>query len=600
MSDVLIQGRELDFLLWDWLGLGTIIQQRRYQDHDRTTINAVLDLSTKLAETRLLSHYKAADQQEPYLDEVGTVHVLPAVGEALRELAQVGLFGTGFREELGGMNMPILAVAAGMAQFMAANLATAAYLMLTIANARLIATFGTPQQITEFAKPQIEGRVFGTMCLSEPQAGSALSDIRTRAVPDGECALGPKFRLFGNKMWISGGDQNISDNIVHLVLAKIPEADGRLLAGTKGISLFIVPKLLPGKRDRNDISVAGLNHKMGYRGTSNCLLNFGEGRFQPDGSPGAVGYLIGQAGQGLTLMFQMMNEARINVGLGAAAVAYRAYRTAVRYAGDRTQGRTLDSPGSDGAPIAIINHPDIQRMLLTQKCYAEGALAIVLYCAALVDKEAEDPKAAKLLALLTPIAKTWAAEWGLVANDLAIQVHGGYGYTRDFDVEQLYRDNRLNPIHEGTTGIQALDLLGRKILRSDDGGLHVLGERIGETIRRAAAEPQLLSFAKALEESWALLGGTIDILRTTTRSRALANATPFLFGFGHTVIAWLWLDQALLCTAEAVEGEDDAFYAGKRRACRFFYAMELPKTGAWLAAVGALSDVAIAVPREEF
>jgi hypothetical protein len=281
-------------------------------------------------------------------------------------------------------------------------------------------------------------------------------------------------------------------------------------------------------------------------------------------------------------------------------VAYRAYRTAVRYAGDRTQGRTLDSPGSDGAPIAIINHPDIQRMLLTQKCYAEGALAIVLYCAALVDREAEDPRAAKLLALLTPIAKTWPAEWGLVANDLAIQVHGGYGYTRDFDVEQLYRDNRLNPIHEGTTGIQALDLLGRKILRSDDDGLHVLGERIGETIRRAAAEPQLLSFAKALEESWALLGGTIDILRTTTRSRALANATSFLFGFGHTVIAWLWLDQALLCTAEAVEGEDDAFYAGKRRACRFFYAMELPKTGAWLAAVGALSDVAIAVPREEF
>ena len=595
MNDLLIQQQELDFLLWTWLDVGTLLGQAGDAAHDRQTINGVLDLSANLAAEAFLPHYKQADQTEPSIGPDGDVHVLPAIGDALRRYAALGLFGAGFDEDLGGLGLPMLVVAASLAQFMAANVATAAYPMLTIANARLIATFGTAAQIDTFARPQIAGHTFGTMCLSEPQAGSGLADIRTRAVQEGEDPLGKRYRLAGNKMWISGGDQDVTRNIVHLVLAKVPDADGTLPAGTKGISLFIVPKWLPDDQ-RNDIVVAGLNHKMGYRGIANCLLNLGEGRHLPDTRAGAVGWLIGEEGQGLSLMFQMMNEARINVGLGAAAVAYRGFRHALAYARGRTQGRALDARRGDAAPIAIIEHPDVQRMLLAQKAYAEGALALVLFCAKLVDLEKDDAAAAELLALLTPVAKTWPSEWGLVANDLAIQVHGGYGYTRDFDVEQLYRDNRLNSIHEGTTGIQALDLLGRKVLRGDGRALAILLAKMRETAARAAADARLAGFGTHLVAAVEQIETSVATLIGVGVSKALANATAFLSGFGHIVIAWLWLDQALACA-----GHDDLAYAeGKRRTCRFFFECELPRAHQWLSFAASLSDVAANVPTEQF
>ncbi len=424
---------------------------------------------------------------------------------------------------------------------------------------------------------------------------SGLADIRTRAVRDGSDEIGPRYRVAGNKMWISGGDHDITRDIVHLVLAKVPGTDGRLPDGTAGISLFIVPKWLP-SGERNDVAVAGLNHKMGYRGTANCLLNFGEGRETPAGAPGAVGWLVGAEGDGLKLMFQMMNEARINVGLGAAA-AYRGFRHSVAYARDRTQGRALDAPRGASAPVPIIEHPDVQRMLLAQKAYAEGALALVLYCAALVDVEAKDEDAAELLALLTPVAKTWPSEWGLAANDLAIQVHGGYGYTRDFDVEQLYRDNRLNPIHEGTTGIQALDLLGRKVLRSNGHGLRVLRERVDATLGRARGG-DLAPQAAALESIWRELEAAVEALRSAPPPRALANATAFLRGFGHLVVGWLWLDLALAC--DTTTDADPAFLAGKRGACRYFFDAELPHASVWLNSATSLSDVALTISAEDF
>jgi alkylation response protein AidB-like acyl-CoA dehydrogenase len=599
MSDILIREDELHFLLWDWLKADQILAQPRFQGHDRATVDALLAMSAKLAEEHFLPHYKSGDREEPRLDESGNVRILPEIAEAARKYGELGLVGAGFPEQYGGMNAPSVAVVASMAQFMAANIAAAAYPMLTAGNARIIVNFGSQAQIEEFAAPQIAGHAFGTMCLSEPQAGSSLGDIRTRAARDSEDNYGKRFRLFGNKMWISGGDHNIGDNIIHLVLAKIPDADGALPEGTKGISLFIAPKFLPGDAGRNDIVVAGLNHKMGYRGTSNCLLNFGEGCFHPHGSPGAVGYLIGEPGQGLSIMFQMMNEARISVGLGAAALAYRGYRHALRYASERTQGRALETPRAGGASTAIIRHPDVQRMLLAQKCYAEGALALVFYCASLVDREQEDAVAAELLALLTPVAKTWSSEWGLAANDLAIQVHGGYGYTRDFDVEQLYRDNRLNPIHEGTTGIQALDLLGRKILRSDGQALNLLGEAIAATTARASGIAQLRVHAEALICAWNKLNEAIAILRDAPIGRALANATAFLAGFGHVVVAWLWLDQALVCVAGAPK-QGQPLHLGKLRACRFFFEMELPKTTAWFDISASLTDVAADVPIDQF
>lgn len=571
MTNSLPCRRDVDFLLHDWL--------KAFAPAERESVDALLDLSGDLAENAFLSHYKLSDTEEPRLGPDG-VEICPAIGDALGQYAELGLFAAGFPEVLGGSGLPYLACAASFAYFAAANIATAAYPMLTVANARLIATFGTPAQIDRFARPQIEGRWFGTMCLSEPQAGSSLADVRTRATFDGEDEHGGRYRLAGNKMWISGGDQNVSANIVHLVLAKIPDGTGTLPEGTAGISLFIVPKWLP-DGTRNDIAVAGLNHKMGYRGTANCLLNLGE-------TGGAVGWRVGEPGQGLRQMFMMMNEARIAVGLGAAALGYRSYRLSARYARERLQGRPLSQRG--GPPVPIIAHPDVRRMLLQQKVYAEGALALCLYCARLVDDHA-NPESAALLGLLTPVAKTWPSEFGLAANDIAIQIHGGYGYTRDFDVEQLWRDNRLNPIHEGTTGIQAIDLLGRKILR-DGAALPILKQRLLATAE-AAARTALADLGAPLIAAWTGIERTLDRLADTANERAFDNATPFLHAFGHIVVAWLWLDQAVAADAMH-EGSDLA--TGKRIACRFFYETELPKTEALLAEVASCTALAATAP----
>jgi alkylation response protein AidB-like acyl-CoA dehydrogenase len=578
MASDLIDRRDVDFLLHDWLRVDALA--------DRETVDAVLDLSERLATETFLPHFKRSDVEEPRVED-GQVRICPAIGEALSHYAELGLFSAGFPEELGGLGLPHLVTAASFAFFAAANVATAAYPMLTVANARLIATFGNAAQIDAFARPEIEGRWFGTMCLSEPQAGSSLADVRTRAAPDGRDEFGDRYRLTGNKMWISGGDQDVTDNIVHLVLAKVPDESGTLPEGTAGISLFIVPKLLP-DGTRNDVVVAGLNHKMGYRGTANCLLNFGE-------VAGATGWLVGAPGDGLRQMFQMMNEARIGVGIGAAAIGYRGYRLSARYARERLQGRPFGR--RDGAPVAIIEHPDVRRMLLQQKAYVEGALALCLYCARLVDTADSSADDAALLGLLTPVAKTWPSEYGLAANDIAIQIHGGYGYTRDFDVEQLWRDNRLNPIHEGTTGIQAIDLLGRKLLR-DGSGLRVLGDTIAKTIDAAVGAPGLDGHARALSEVWRLATGTSAHMRDG--EDALGNATPFLWAFGHIVVGWLWLDQAVAVNALPAAPDSRAFIAGKLRACRFFFECEMPKVAPLLAFVASGSDVATAAPVEIF
>lgn len=575
MASELLDRRDIDFQLHTWLKVGELV--------DRETVGAIVDLSEKLAAEQFLPHFKRGDTEEPRLEN-GQVRVCPAAREALAQYAELGLFAAGFPAERGGLGLPSLVCAASYAYFAAANADTAAYPLLTVASARLLAAFGSSAQFETFGKAELEGRWLGTMCLSEPQAGSSLADVRARAVPDGNDALGHRYRVSGNKMWITCGDHDASENIVHLVLAKIPDADGVLPAGTAGISLFIVPKFLP-DGTRNDVAVAGLNHKLGYRGAPNCLLNFGE-------QGGATGWIVGAPGDGLRLMFHMMNEARVGVGLGAAAIGYRGYRLSVAYARERLQGRPAGQ--RDGAPVPIIEHADVRRMLLQQKCYAEGALALCLYCARLLDTEdsAED---AALLALLTPVAKTWPSEYGLAANDIAIQVHGGYGYTRDFDVEQLWRTNRLNAIHEGTTGIQAIDLVGRKVLR-DGSGLPVLGQRIAGTAAAAQAVAGLELYAKALSAAWRATLATIERLRRDDRA-ALDNATPFLWAFGHVVVAWLWLDQAVAAATECPPGD---FVSGKLRACRYFFECELPKVDPLLALVASGSDVAAGAPTDIF
>jgi alkylation response protein AidB-like acyl-CoA dehydrogenase len=616
-SDVLVNRRDLDFLLFEWLKIAELLDRPVFSEHSRETVAAVLDMCGEIASREFLPHYRRSDVEKPRLTEQG-VWVVPEIGTALRAFADAGLFDS----SVGGLQLPEVVCSAAMSYFMAANIATTGYAMLTIANARLLTAFGQPAQVDTFAKPQIEGRFFGTMCLSEPQAGSSLADITTRAIFEQDDELGRRFRLFGNKMWISGGDHELSENIVHLVLAKIPGADGQLVPGTKGVSIFIVPKYLAtgagAFAERNDVVVGGLNHKMGYRGIVNCLLNLGEGEpHRPFGRAGAVGYLVGEPGQGLAIMFHMMNEARIGVGLGATMLGYRGYRRALEYARQRAQGRPLGRSRTRAADpqVPIIEHPDVKRMLLAQKAYVEGALALVLYCAKLADhRRSDDSEPARaeangLLDLLTPVAKAWPSEWGLAANDLAIQIYGGYGYARDYDVEQLYRDNRLNAIHEGTTGIQALDLLGRKILRDRGSALDTLRQRVSATAAKADADVTLRLHAAALQEAWLEIATVVEkLMAIDDESVALRNATPFLAAFGHAVVAWLWLDQAVeaasaICGGErggTVNERDSDFYNGKLRACRFFFEAELPKIRPQLAFVASGSDVAAAMPSGAF
>ncbi len=571
-----LRRRDLDFLLYDLLEVQSLTAYPRYAEHSRESFQAVLDLAEQIAEEQFQPHAAKSDAEEPHFDGE-RVHIIPEVKQALDAYVEAGFIGAGFDESLGGLQLPFTVVKAVAAFFYAANIATAAYPMLTIGAGNLLAAYADEVQRERYLKPLVAGRFFGTMCLSEPQAGSSLADIRTRAVPQEDGS----YRLFGNKMWISGGEHDLSENIVHLVLAKIEGAP----PGVRGISLFLVPKVLVGEDgslgQRNDVRLAGLNHKMGYRGTVNTVLNFGE-------NEGAWGSLIGQPHQGLTYMFHMMNEARIGVGLGAAALAYTGYLHALDYATTRTQGRPPGEKDPTQPMVPLIRHADVKRMLLQQKAYAEGGLALCLYAARLIDlqknaDEAQSLKARRMLDVLTPIVKSWPSEYGLRANEQAIQIHGGYGYTRDYPVERFYRDNRLNPIHEGTKGIQGLDLLGRK-LRQEDGAAYaaVLEEITAEASRNrehpelAAEAAQLLAMTERLSEvSQTLLSSRANL----GEERALANATLFLDAMGHLVVAWLWLLQARTALGLLEGAEDEAergFLSGKRLACRYFFRYELP------------------------
>ena len=594
MATELIDRRLLAFLLYDWLEAERLMARPRWAEHSRQTFDAAIAAADALAQGEFASHNRAADLDEPRFDGE-RVHLIPEIRRALDAFVASGFMAAGHDAADGGMQLPSVVEKACFAHFDAANIATTAYPFLTIGNANLLLAHGSPAQIDAFARPELAGRFFGTMCLSEPQAGSSLADVRTRALPDGEAPFGPRYRLAGTKMWISGGEHDLAENIVHLVLAKIPDPDGTLPAGVKGISLFVVPRTLVrpdgSLGERNDVALAGLNHKLGYRAAVNCLLNFGEGRFTPEGRAGAIGYLVGRPGQGLGIMFHMMNEARIGVGLGAAMLGYAGYRYALAYARERPQGRPAGAGGKDPAQpqVPIVRHADVRRMLLAQKAYAEGALALVLYCARLVDEERSgETEAARrdvtlLLDVLTPIAKSWPSEWCLAANDLAIQVLGGYGYTRDYPVEQYWRDNRLNMIHEGTHGIQAIDLLGRKVVIRDGAALALLGERIARTVAAGAAadDDELRGAAERVRDAFArVVAVTRALWAGGDPEAALAHATPYLQAFGHTVLAWVWLELAL---AASRRGLDDAFAGGIHAACRFFQAYELPRVAAWLA-----------------
>ncbi|MFP5324272.1 MAG: acyl-CoA dehydrogenase [Gammaproteobacteria bacterium] len=601
----------VDFLLYDWLSVDSLNQRERFADHSRETFDAVLDTCERIAREKYAPFNRLVDTQEPHFD--GEKVILPqATHDAWAAYAASGMLAAAQDYAIGGMQLPYSVEAAANAFFAMASVSIGSG-MLTTGNANLLMAHGTDMQKRVFALNEFNGRFSGTMCLSEPQAGSSLSDVATRAVPDGADSeadpLGPRYRLKGNKMWISAGEHELTENIIHLVLAKIPGPDGKPVPGVKGISLFIVPKKLVDTDgqltgERNDVALAGLNHKCGWRGTTNTLLNFGEGKYPVRGDAGAIGYLVGRPGEGLKCMFHMMNEARIGVGMAATMLGMAGYHASLDYAKNRPQGRPMGPAGKDPAQpqVRIIEHADIKRMLLAQKSYAEGALALELYCARLVDEQHTGaPEAADdarlLLEVLTPIAKSWPSEWCLEANSLAIQVHGGYGYTRDFPVEQYWRDNRLNMIHEGTHGIQGMDLLGRKVLMENGKGLQLLADRINATIQRAIQVPELAAHANALGKALQDVGAaTKAAWATGNPTDALANAVPYLQAFGHTVLAWIWLDVALAAQAQP----DSHARTGRLAAARFFFHYELPKIGAWLQVVRDRDLTCASLPEDAF
>ena len=604
----------LDFLLFHWLTVESLNQRERFSDHSTETFDAVLDTCERIAREKYAPNNRTVDIQEPQFD--GEKVILPQVThDAQKAYAESGMLSAAQDYEMGGMQLPYTIEAAANSFFACASVSIGSG-MLTTGNANLLMVHGTPLQKEVFSRNEFAGRFSGTMCLSEPQAGSSLGDVATRAVPDGADfesePLGARYRLTGNKMWISAGEHELTENIIHLVLAKIPGPDGKLVAGTRGISLFIVPKKMVGTDgqltgERNDVALAGLNHKLGWRGTVNTLLNFGEGKYPVRGQAGAIGYLVGKPGEGLRCMFHMMNEARIGVGIAATMLGMAGYLASLDYAKTRPQGRAMGAGGKDVSQpqLRIIEHADIKRMLLAQKSYCEGALALELYCARLVDEQHTGPaeqadEARLLLEVLTPIAKSWPSEWCLEANSLAIQIHGGYGYTRDFPVEQYWRDNRLNMIHEGTHGIQAMDLLGRKVLMENGRGLSLLAARITATAQRASAVPDLAALATALLAALQQVGSATQAAWSTGKPMdALANAVPYMQAFGHTVLAWIWLDVALAAHAQA-EVASSAANVGRLAAARYFYHYELPKIGAWLQVVSSRDPTCAQLAEDAF
>ena len=600
MSETLLSARNLAFELYEVLDAEALTQRPRFAEHNRETFDAALNTARTIAEKYFAPHNRKGDEHEPRYEN-GEALLIPEVKPAVDAFLEAGFLNATRDFEAGGMQLPTLLSQACFAHFQAANAGTTAYPFLTMGAANLIESFGSDEQKRLFLQPMIEGRFFGTMALTEPHAGSSLADIRTRAEP----AADGSYRLRGNKIFISGGDHPLSENIVHMVLAKLPDAP----PGVKGISLFIVPKFLVNADGslgpRNDVLLAGLFHKMGWRGTTSTALNFGD-------NGQCVGYLVGKPHQGLACMFQMMNEARIGVGMGAVMLGYAGYLYSLEYARQRPQGRLPDNKDPATAAVPIIGHSDVKRMLLTQKAYVEGAFDLGLYAARLFDEtqsgetEAQRQHAHELLDLLTPIVKSWPSEFCLKANELAIQILGGHGYTREYPVEQYYRDNRLNPIHEGTHGIQSLDLLGRKLAQNGGAGLKQLVRLIAGTCKQARAFASLDHLRTPLEQLQIRLQSvTLGLLGDLAQGQvnlALANSALYLKAFGHCVIGWRWLQQAIHAEQGLALGNpaDHDFYQGKLQAARYFLTWEVPGCHNELALLEARDDTCLGMHDEWF
>ena len=577
MTAKFVSKRNLEFLLYDVLDAEQLVPHPYYADHSRKAFDMVLEAAIKLAQKLLLPSLEEMDRYPPTLID-GQVKVHPSVATLLKECGEGGWIASSFPVEQGGEQLPIIISVLVRYIFSAANYSASVYPALCSGAAHLITSFGSQDLIDTYVPKMLDGQWQGTMALTEPQAGSSLTDINTTAYPAQDGA----YRIQGQKIFISSGDHDGTENVVHLMLAKIEGAP----PGTKGISLFVVPKHRLDSNSHlkpNDIAVSQIYHKLGYRGSPITELSIGENN-------DCHGYLVGEPHRGLTYMFQMMNEARIDVGVGAAGIASAAYYAALDYARQRPQGRKLTAKDPALPQIPIIEHADVKRMLLFQRAIVEGSLALILQCCLYDDlrkvtSEEEQEKFGLMLDILTPVAKSYPSEMGILAVSQALQCFGGYGYCEDFPVEQYYRDVRIHAIHEGTTGIQAMDLLGRKVLMHDGRAIMYLVEEINQTIAAAQKVPELDPYAEklaqAVETTQHVTLHLIGIAQQQGAEYYLADATLYLELFGIVMIAWQWLKQGLTASQKLDAGPskaEKAFYQGKLYTLQYFFGYELPKT----------------------
>ncbi len=582
MAAAMINERDLEFMLYELFDSEGLIGRERYQDHDRQTFNEVINTAKAIAEKHFLPIRQKLDTHQPAFDGK-KVHLIPELKPAIAAVNASGIGSATADYELGGMQLPPIVASAAATYLTIAGGVGMGYNMLTTANANLLQAHASKELIDTWVKPMLDGRFMGTMAMTEPGSGSGLGDLSTKAVK----ASDGSYRVSGSKIFISGGDHDLSENIVHLVLARVQGAP----KGVKGISLFVVPKFLLNDDGSigvdNEVALAGLFHKMGGKAQTSTALSFGE-------KNGSVAYLVGEENQGLKYMFHMMNEARIMVGTSGAVLASAGFQYSLDYAKNRPQGRLPSCKDPLSPMVNIIEHADVRRMLLAQKAYAEGAMALVLYGTQLSDDEKTAPSeeqreyAHTLLDFLTPIIKTWPSEYGPKANSYAIQVLGGHGYINEHPVEMFYRDNRLNAIHEGTTGIQSLDLIARKVPMNNMKGYLATISEMNKTIAIAKEIASLDEFSAQLATALNTLNSTTEAvlkdMSTKNIDLALANSVSYLSMFGHVIIAWLWLKQGIVASnalAEQPHKDDKHFYQGKLQALQYFYRIELPQVAMW-------------------
>ncbi|WP_437766129.1 acyl-CoA dehydrogenase [Sorangium sp. So ce281] len=573
----LLNDRDVEFLLYEVLDAPRLCELPYFADHARDTFDLYLQSCRRFAREVLFPTYRQVDEAPPRF-QAGAITVHPAVQRVFRPMVELGVLTAARPAAVGGQQLPLVVATLAGAYLQAANLSACGYLSLTAGAAHLIETFGDDALRSAFMTRMYAGEWTGTMALTEPQAGSSLADVQASAVKTDA----GHYLVRGSKIFISGGDHDLTENIVHLTLARIEGAP----RGIKGVSLFAVPKRRPegGQLVPNDVEVAGMIHKLGWRGLPSLSLSFGE-------KGDCHGYLVGSPHQGVACMFQMMNEARILVGANAVATASAAYHEALGYALVRPQGRPLGARDPGAPQVPIIEHADVRRMLLRQKAIVEGGLALVSTTALYADlaahaaDAAERERAQRLLDLLTPIAKTFPAEKGFESNALALQVHGGYGYSSEYLPEAWLRDQKLNSIHEGTTGIQGLDLLGRKVVAGNGAALIALGGEIRQTIARAQRAGVEPAWGERLGAALALLGEvTVQLAEAGMHGdteRMLRHSADYMELVSVVVVAWQWLAMAAAAREGLARGAAPAgFYEGKLCAAQYWLSTELPRVEA--------------------